>query len=215
MWLPPISTTSVASISVRDDATLAEPLVPAPTWLAIGDSITQGFSVSCPTETWVHRLQPHYGPAWNLGIGGCLIEPDAFTWALHEQPWQRICIGLGSNHAWRDSTLADVADRTETLVHAALATDCPHIAWILPPWKPLEVGQGPSHYMHVPLDQDVARRLTSIRETIRHTLAPYAPRMSILEDLTVKNDRLYPDGLHPTGHATAAVAENILKQWAP
>jgi lysophospholipase L1-like esterase len=210
LWLPLISTCSIASLDVADGSQVLAAPAPSPRWLAIGDSLTQGFSVQSPADGWVHRLSRRLSlPSWNLGVGGIKIEPEAFRWALESRVWEVVTIGLGSNHAWRQSDADTAADAARVL--ARIAVQGPHrrIIWILPPWKPCESGKGPADFQGVPLGADTGARVRQVRESLRHALAEFAPRLELAEGHVPEDVRLLPDGLHPVAHGSAIIAERI------
>lgn len=209
-WLPTISTVAIAGVAVPSGARCEVPALPEPHWLALGDSLTQGFSVASPTQTWVHRCARAWRmPTWNLGIGGLQIETDIFTWALDQRAWPLVTIALGSNHAWRAQDVASVADRTRLLADHVCAGDHGHIAWLLPPWKPYEVGKGPADFAGIPLDQAAGQRMAEVRTQLREVLAEYASRIQVIDDLGARDHRLYPDGLHPLALGSAQYATQI------
>lgn len=210
LWLPCVSTCAVAGIAVADGAVIEPAPVPEPRWLAIGDSLTQGFSVQSPLDGWVHRLSRRLDlPCWNLGIGGVKIEPAAFRWALAARTWDLVTIGLGSNHAWRASDAAVAGERAAELAALALAGDHRRVVWILPPWKPCEDGKGPPDFQGVPLGPDTGERVRAVRAALRDRLAAFAPRLEIAEGHVPGDLRLLPDGLHPHAHGAAIIAERL------
>jgi lysophospholipase L1-like esterase len=209
-WLPVISTCAIAGVAVAEGAVLEAATPPAPRWLAIGDSLTQGFSVQSPLATWVHRLSRRWDlPALNLGIGGVTIEPLAFQWALERKAWDLVTIALGSNHAWREATVATAADKAAELAGIALAGGHGKVVWILPPWKPMEEGKGPSEFMGVPLDAATGQRIGRVRDALRERLAGFGPRLQVVEDLMPHDHRYYPDGLHPFALGFARYADAL------
>ena len=215
LWLPPISTCAVAGVLLPDGSRVEAIEPPPPRWLAIGDSLTQGFSVPCPTQTWVHRCQRRWNlPVWNLGVGGLKIEPEAVRWALESRSWALVTIALGSNHAWCEADAATVVERAEALAELALTGDHQRIAWLLPPYKPCETGQGPPDFAGVPLDAAAGQRAARIREVLRTALARFAPRLEVYGDLAATDHRLYPDGLHPTALGAARYADNLQRALA-
>jgi lysophospholipase L1-like esterase len=214
-WLPLISTCAVAGVKVTDGARIEAAAAPEPRWLAIGDSLAQGFSVQSPRQNWVHRLSRRWHlPVWNLGVGGLRIEPAVFDWALRARRWDLVTIALGSNHSWKESDVAPAADRAAELAELALAGDsdgAPHgrIVWLLPPWKPCEDGKGPPDFAGVPLDRAAGERAGRVRAALRQRLAAYAPRLELVEDLVPHDHRLLPDGLHPFALGFAKFADNL------
>lgn len=215
LWLPPISTCAVAGIELPDDAVVESSSAPEPAWLAIGDSLTQGFSTQSPLTTWVHRLMRRWDlPAWNLGVGGIAIEPEAFRWALERRRWKLVTIALGSNNAWRESTADIAADRCAELVELALAGDHGQIAWCLPPWKPMEEGKGPPEFMGVPLDRETGMRVGRVRDALRARLEQY-PTVTVIEGLLPRDHRWYLDGLHPSAAGFARYADGVAARLDP
>ena len=215
LWLPLISTCAVAGVKVTSDAQVAAVAMPEPRWLAIGDSLAQGFSVQSPLQNWVHRLSRRWRmPVWNLGVGGIQIEPAVFAWALAAKRWDLVTIAVGSNHSWRESDVAPAAERAVELAELALAggpEGAPHgrIVWLLPPWKPCEDGKGPPDFAGVPLDRAAGERAGRVREALRKRLSAYAPRIELVGDLMPHDHRLLPDGLHPFALGFARFADNL------
>lgn len=210
LWLPTISTCAVAGVSVEVGSVVEPVEPPEPRWLAIGDSLTQGFSVQCSTQAWVHRLMRRWDlPAWNLGVGGIKIEPEAFAWALNRKRWELVTIGLGSNHSWHPAEAAVAADRAAEMAELALAGGHGRVVWLLPPWKPCEDGKGPQEFHGVPLTLETGRRVRRVRDSLRERLSQYAPALEIVDDLGIRDPRYYPDGLHPFAAGFAHYADQV------
>lgn len=210
LWLPPISTCAVAGVVVPDGSVIGHAAAPEPRWLALGDSLTQGFCVQAPTQTWVHRVMRRRAlPAWNLGVGGLMIEPEALAWALAARRWELVTIALGSNHSWRDSDAERVAERAARLAGIALAGGHGRVVWLLPSYKPCEEGKGPPDFAGVPLDAATGARARRVRDTLRATLARFAPALEVHEGLAHPDWRFYPDGLHPFAIGFAKYADNL------
>lgn len=210
LWLPVISTAAVAGLRLAAGSRLERAAPGEPRWLAIGDSLTQGFCVQQPTRTWVHLLARRRDlPVWNLGVGGALIEPDLFAWALAARRFDLVTVGLGSNHAWRASEPAAVAARARALAGHLVAGDHGRIVWLLPGWKPFEDGLGPPEFMGVPLDAAAAARLAAVRRALREELARWSPAIEAVEVAAPRDHRWYPDGLHPESPAAAAYADAL------
>jgi len=210
LWLPLISTCTVAGVELAEGS-LAEPAaLPEPRWLAIGDSLTQGFSVQCPTQDWVHRLSRRWSlPAWNLGVGGIRIEPEVFEWALSSRHWDLVTIGLGSNHSWDEADVATAADRAAELAELALYGGHGRVVWLLPPYKPCEDGKGPQDFSGVPLTRETGDRVRRVREALQARLSRYAPALELVGDLLPRDPRYYPDGLHPFAAGFSRMADAL------
>ena len=215
LWLPPISTCAVAGVAVAEGSTIEASTPDEPAWLAIGDSLTQGFSTQSPLTTWVHRLSRRWNlPAWNLGIGGVTIEPEVFAWALAARRWRLVTIALGSNNGWRESTVATAADDCARLLDLTLAQQPQQVAWCLPPWKPMEEGKGPPEFMGIPLDRATGARMAQVRDALRTRLAQY-PTVAVVDDVLPHDHRWYPDGLHPHAWGFARYAAGVATLLEP
>ncbi len=210
IWLPLISTCAVVGVKLTTGAVLAPAPLPTARWLAIGDSLTQGFSVQSPLQNWVHRLSRRWNlPVHNLGVGGLKIEPAVFAQALTAYRYDLVTIALGSNHSWRESDVEPAAQRAGELAELALAGGHQRVVWLLPPWKPCEEGKGPTDFAGVPLDRAAGERAGRVRAALKAKLAAYAPRLEVIEDLMPHDHRLLPDGLHPQALGFARFAENL------
>jgi lysophospholipase L1-like esterase len=216
LWLPVISTCAVAGVSVTDGSEFEAVSVPEPRWLAIGDSLTQGFSVQCPTQNWVHRLARRWKvPAWNLGVGGLRIEPGVFEWALGLRSWDLVTIGLGSNHSWREVDAERAADAAAELAQLVMAGGHRRVVWLLPPYKPCEEGKGPGDFAGVPLTRETGERVRRVRESLRTRLCEFEPGLEVVDGLLPHDARYYPDGLHPFAVGFARMAENLARAIEP
>jgi lysophospholipase L1-like esterase len=208
VWLPLISTCAIASVAVAADAAVAAAPAPEARWLAIGDSLTQGFCVQSPLQDWVARVARRAGlPAWNLGVGGIRCEPAVFAPALAAKTWDLVTIALGSNHCWKEADAATAAVRASELAELALAGGHRRVVWILPPWKPCEDGLGPPDFAGVPLDRATGDRVRAVRAAMRDRLAG-EPGLELIDDCMPHDARILPDGLHPQalGHGRYADA---------
>lgn len=213
IWLPLISTCVIAGIKVTEGARVEAATLPDPRWLAIGDSLTQGFSVQSPLQNWVHRLSRRWNlPAYNLGVGGLKVEPAVFAPALAARPYDLVTIALGSNHSWRESDVSTAAERATELAEVALAGGHRRVVWLLPPWKPCEDGKGPPDFAGVPLDRATGERAGRVRAALKERLSLYAPRLELVEDLMPHDHRLLPDGLHPQALGFARFADNLAEK---
>ncbi|MHC5068270.1 MAG: SGNH/GDSL hydrolase family protein [Planctomycetota bacterium] len=214
VWLPLISTCAVAGVAVTSGAVVTSVPVPEPRWLALGDSLVQGFCVQQPSQGWVHRLSRQWRlPVWNLGVGGLQIEPDLFAPALATRQWDLVTVGLGSNHAWRDADALQAADRCRVMCELLSSGGHRRIAWLMPPWKPCESGLGPPEFMGVPLDAAAGARLARIRGDLHAVLADF-PHITVVEDALPHDHRLLADGLHPAAYGSALYAQRIAEALA-
>lgn len=194
--LPLISTCAVKNIRLTRGSQIEAVTPHSARWLAIGDSLTQGFSVQSPSQHWTQQISDRMNLRhWNLGLGGLGIDHDVFDWALQAQPWELVTIGLGSNQAWSRSATEATSDAAHQLIDRLDAASIERAVWLLPPWKPLCDGLGPSEYMGVPLDQAAAERLERVRADLITVCE--ARGIAYIDELLPRNHRLFVDGLHP------------------
>lgn len=215
LWLPLISTCAVAGVGVVTGSRIEPVEPPTARWLALGDSLTQGFSVQCPLQGWVHRLMRRWDlPAWNLGVGGLKIEPGAVDWALAGRRWELVTLGLGSNHSWQEADVATVRDSAVQLAERVLAGGHGRAVWLLPSYKPCEEGKGPPDFMGVPLNRQTGDRIRRVRDNLQETLSQFTPQLEVVGDLSPKDARYYPDGLHPFAAGFARYADRLAEALA-
>ena len=196
IYLPLISTCAVAGIRLTKDSILEPAEIPPVRWLAIGDSLTQGFSVQAPSQHWVHQVSHKLDlPVWNLGVGGLGIDAQVFEWALQAQHWDLVTIGLGSNQAWSREATAQTGEATQAMLDAVAQASSTRVVWLMPPWKPLCAGLGPPEYMGVPLNAAAAERLEDVCSQITERCAEN--NIASINGLLPENHRLFVDGLHP------------------
>ncbi|NRA37004.1 MAG: SGNH/GDSL hydrolase family protein [Planctomycetes bacterium] len=205
--LPLISTCAVAGFKFTRGSQLEVYQLPQPRLLAIGDSLTQGFSVQAPTQHWLHQVSRQQDMcAWNLGLGGLGVDMDVFRWAL-EQPWDLVTVGLGSNHAWSDvaadNFLAHADNMLGELSQAAIGRLC----ILQPPWKPMCGGLGPSEFMGVPLDDAAAQRLQRVQNDLQQLCSQR--EVLLVEDLLPQDHQLFVDGLHPAASGMQHYAQVV------
>jgi lysophospholipase L1-like esterase len=214
--LPVISTCAISGLSLAPKSAVERHAAAPIRWLAIGDSLTQGFIVSSPLQTWVHRLSRTWNmPVANLGVGGIRIEPQVFAPALTSRSYDLVTIALGSNHAWHESETVVTGARAAELAALAAAGGHRRIAWLMPPWKPFESGKGPADFAGVALDREAGERMVRVRAALRHALSPFSQRIQLIEDLMPQDSRLLPDGLHPQALGAAKYASALTKVLEP
>ncbi len=98
LWLPHLCPAEVAAIAL-DDGAAFEPLPPpARTWLAFGDSITQGMNASLPVFAWTARAALALDAnLLNFGVGGATFDP-VLADAVAETPDCRwVTVAYGAN----------------------------------------------------------------------------------------------------------------------
>ena len=105
-----------------DGALGPKPAAPKPAWLALGDSITQGMNIVSPSCLATRRVADALGiGAWNLGIGGAVMDVAPFGWAFARAEWRVITVALGSNDWLGHIPLDTVRAKTHEMVDAARA----------------------------------------------------------------------------------------------
>jgi hypothetical protein len=172
-----------------------------PKYLALGDSITQGFNATAHHLHWPSRLAEAKGwRLFNHGYGGrgCVatdgniaasVLPDVATYLIGFNDYYPD-VGLGPFRTAYDGFLANFRS----------STSCP-LFCITPTWTEYAPGEGP-----VDPDSDP---IEDYRQVIRDAVADFAdPDITVIEGeaLATNNVTHFPDGIHPNDAASEQIA---------
>jgi lysophospholipase L1-like esterase len=133
IWLPHLCEAQVERMEIETDASLREATLPSGRWLALGDSITQGFVTDGPSETYVALTARKLGLDFvNMGVGGATTEV-ALGAAAGDVPADIITVALGLNDYVTHRPSAQFEHEVTRLLQS-LREIAPHvtIAWITP-----------------------------------------------------------------------------------
>ncbi len=102
VYLPPMAETEVAGIGLPEGASFLPAGAAAITWLAYGDSITQGEGVSDGFHTYVEGVRRRLGlgsrlEVLNVGLSGAARGEYSVAEALAQMPCDLITVAMGTN----------------------------------------------------------------------------------------------------------------------
>ena len=125
IYLPHCCEASIETLEIADGATL-QPIPRKPrTWLAIGDSITQGMTALTPSRTFAAVAARSLGmELHNIGVGGATIQGELGRLAL-ELPWDIATVAFGVNDFNQDRPLDEVETQTRLLLENLAPRGCP------------------------------------------------------------------------------------------
>ncbi len=116
VYLPPMAETEIAGIGLPEGASFQPASASTITWLAYGDSITQGEGASDGVHTYVEGIRQRLGlgsglEVLNVGLSGAARGEYSVADALAQIPCDLITVSLGTNvygqgcydrRAWRE-----------------------------------------------------------------------------------------------------------------
>jgi lysophospholipase L1-like esterase len=200
VWMTHCAETRIRAVEL-DDGSRAEPAPRPPrTWLAIGDSITQGMTCRTPALTYAARAAAELGlDLRNVGVGGACMAP-AVGRLCRFIPADVATVAFGTNDFNTSVPLEAFADRAREVIEG-LTEERPGfpIGLITPtPW----VGGKPVN--------EVAATLENYRRVLADVAGAY-PSVRLVEGPTLVPDRaeLFVDGVHPNDEGMAAYAVNL------
>ena len=197
--LPLSDRTEFVGLAVDAETTLCRPVVPAaPTIVAYGDSITQGFFASRPSRSYPDRLAQATG--WNvlnLGFSGRRTSPSDALAIAALRP-DGIIVLIGENDALFDTDMEEFRARFRRFL-GTLSWTCPAV----PVWVGTPTPVSGRKYTAMHLDE--------YRQAIRDIVAEAGPAFHLLEgaDLLPARSALVKDGLHPNDAGFAVLARAL------
>jgi len=207
VWLPHLCEVLVERMEIEDGAAL-EPAKPAGRrWLALGDSITQGFVADGPSRSYVSLTAKALGVELaNLGFGGAKAAGELAA-AGRAISADLITIALGVNDYASHRSAADFAASVGALLRGLReAQPNARMAWITPI---------PYHAFMDKRNQ-AGLLLQDYAEIIRRQAASVTGVEVIAgEGLVPDEARWFVDNCHPNDAGHAAYAANLVKALRP
>jgi lysophospholipase L1-like esterase len=170
-------------------------------WLAMGDSITQGFVASSPSLTYVERCAATLdAEVHNLAVGGSILHPElAINLPAGEFNLCTIAYGVCD---FQESVSPDVLARRASQFIKALFDGNPRISVVV--LTPLTTQRESQR-------NTLGLTLADYRHAIRGTMQDH-PQAQIVEGPTLmaESPDLFADWVHPNDTGSEKMAENLL-----
>ena len=135
VYLPCLSRASVSSMEISDGAFIT-PAEDKPLALFFGDSITQGYTSSFPSLTYVSRVAEHFGwDFYNFGIGADIYNSEIPTVTVDRTP-EIVFTSYGTND-WSTGMSAGALKKNMREYYNILCEKYPtsRLVAILPIWR--------------------------------------------------------------------------------
>jgi len=174
---------------------------PAPI-LFIGDSITQGMTVSTPSLTYPAQVATVLGSDFhNIAVGGATMQKELAPFAMNLD-WHKIFIAYGVNDFIQDRSLADFEDESRGMLEVLSSHEDAEIFLLTPiPWA-LRTNAN-----------EINLFLEDYREVLR-SVAKDFPKVKVIEGAKLVPDdpNYYVDNVHPNDLGASTYADNILAE---
>jgi len=205
LWLPHVVETWLERLEIEDGACV-EPAPPFErTWLAVGDSITQGMTASSPSRTYTglgaRRLRIDL---WNVGVGGGTMDPAAGR-AAARLGCDLVTVAFGVNDWNRAKPLDRFRRDCEEVFSALTARKKDGSTFVITPLPVVGLRER----------NDAGRTLEHYREIVRET-AERTGGIPVIEgpDLVPAEAEFFVDGVHPNDAGMRAVARGLAGRLA-
>ena len=184
-----------------DDAGMIEPVVyPRKPIAFIGDSITQGFSVSAPGDSYAARTARALGrDSINLSVGGMDMIGEAVEGAL-DYDWDTAVLAYGVNDCAKHHPLAAFRAETMRSLKALCGRAGAKIFVIAPlPWP------------GCPAEHPAEFALQFYRDAVAECVAEF-PQATLIKGVELLEDdpRYFADHVHPNEAGMARIAQRLI-----
>ena len=201
LWLPHCAELGIRRLELDDGA--GPEAMPAPaggTWLALGDSITQGMTASRPALTWAARVARELElDLVNLGVGGAKYDARVGP-AAGRIPARLATVAFGANDSFQKVAPAEVERQAARLIDGLRSRQPELLIAVITPIPCFETDGAPATGQLDPY-RAAARRAAAGRERVRVLEGP---------ELVPANPELFIDGVHPNDAGMAAYARNLI-----
>ena len=200
IWLSHTSETRLEWIEVDAGARMEEVVPRAATWLAIGDSITQGMEATGPSDTYASVAARRAGLGLrNVGVGGEIMLSELGS-LCRPLPAQVATVAFGVNDYHQGVPLEVFARRTRGLLEGLLAGR---------PGFPVGLIT-PTPCFRRPPPPAVVAPLEEYRRVLAEVVREH-PSVLLLEgpELLPPDEKLSADGIHPNDEGMRVYGENL------
>ena len=185
-----------------DDVSVVEPVAnPGPPIVMLGDSITQGYEVSAPEESYAARTAAGLGREWiNLAVGGMTMRGEGTEAAL-DYPWDTALLAYGVNDCAGRVPLDEFRQETMRSLKALCGRSGAKIFMIAPlPWP------------GCPADHPADRSLQKYREILAECAGKFPQAALVDGTILLENDPRFfaEDMIHPNAQGMKRIADRLI-----
>ena len=200
IYLPNMVECAVKGIALEPGASLIELEEQAEPLLFIGDSITQGMTVSTPSLTYPAQVATVLKSDFhNIAVGGATMQKELAPLAM-ELEWQKVFVAYGVNDFSQDRSLSEFEDESRGMLEVLSSREDVEIFLLTPiPWA---LRTNPN---------TINLKLEDYREVLRKAAKDF-PKVKVIEgaDLVPDDSVYYVDNIHPNDLGASMLADNLL-----
>jgi len=203
LWMPHVTETWLEWLEVDDDATVTPVAREAVTWLALGDSITQGMVATSPARSYVAIAARALGVGvHNVGVGGTKMLPELGRGAgVLRCMFATVAIGVID---WAQSRRIEpfAADTTEMLAGLVAGHEDLPVCLV----TPLPIFDRPKK-------NERGLTIEDYRTALRRASAGLA-NVTVIEGTSLGMDspECFVDGVHPNDHGMRVAGTSLAEQ---
>ena len=202
IFLPNMVETAVKGIVLEPGASLsAIEEKPAPL-LFVGDSITQGMTVSTPSLTYPAQVAAVMKSDFhNIAVGGATMQKELAPLVM-DLDWQKVFVAYGVNDFSQGRPLADFEEECRGMLEVLNSREDAEIFLLTPiPWALRTNGN------------ELNLLLEDYRDVLRKTAKDF-PKVKLIEgaNLVPDDSTYYVDNIHPNDLGASAFADSLLSE---
>lgn len=202
IYLPNMVECAVKGIALEPGASLGELKAQAEPLLFIGDSITQGMTVSTPSLTYPAQIATVLESDFhNIAVGGATMQKELAPLAM-ELEWRKVFIAYGINDFNQARSLKEFEDETRGMLEVLSSREDAEIFLLTPiPWA---LRTNPN---------EIDLYLEDYREVLRKAAKDF-PKVKVIEGAKLVPDdpAYYVDNIHPNDLGASTFADNLLAE---
>ncbi len=202
IYLPCMVECAVKGIALEPGSSLNELEEQDVPLLFIGDSITQGMTVSTPSLTYPAQVATVLKSDFhNIAVGGATMQKELAPLAM-ELEWQKVFVAYGVNDFSQSRSLKEFEDEARGMLEVLSSREDAEIFLLTPiPWA-LRTNAN-----------DINLKLEDYREILRNTAKDF-PKVKVIEgaELVPDDPAYYVDNIHPNDLGAATFADNLLAE---
>jgi len=202
LWLPYVVETWLERLEIEDGARIEPAPAPEKTWLAAGDSITQGMTASSPSRTYTGLVARRlHIDLWNVGVGGGTMDP-AVGEAAARLPCDLSTVAFGVNDWNRARPLDRFRRDAEAVLSAFAGRENGGPVFVITPLPVVGLRDR----------NDAGLTLEHYREALREA-AESLGRVGVIEgpELVPAAEEYFVDGVHPNDAGMHAMASGLTR----